>query len=251
VAGAAVAARAGRGDGAAGGGPPGRRQGRGAGDSCERRKAPGSDLVLRNLASGEEITIPEVVEYQWNKKGDWLAYSTSSTDAAKDGAFARRMSDGSVTTLHSGRGHYKSLAFDEAGAQLAFLSDQAEYEKPVSPYRLYHWKVGEAGHGTRHALDDRDGHWHGGERQRPPRFSRDGARLFLATAPPPRADSAGAERATPPNAPIPVDLWSTRDPLLQPMQRVRANQERNRSFRAVVHLADKRSCSSPRRSCRT
>ena len=35
------------------------------------------------------------------------------------------------------------FAFDDAGAQLAFLSDQAEYDKPVSPYRLYYWKTGE------------------------------------------------------------------------------------------------------------
>ena len=54
------------------------------------------------------------------------------------------MSDGNVRTLHAGKGNYKGLAFDEAGKQLAFVSDQAEYDKDVSPYRLYHWKAGEA-----------------------------------------------------------------------------------------------------------
>ena len=38
-----------------------------------------------------------------------------------------------MKTLLTGRGHYKSLTFDEAGQQIAFLSDQAEYDKPVSP----------------------------------------------------------------------------------------------------------------------
>ena len=37
-----------------------------------------------------------------------------------------------------------------------------------------------------------------------------------------------------------VDLWSYKDPLIQPMQKVRDQQERQRSYRAVVHLADKR-----------
>ena len=37
-----------------------------------------------------------------------------------------------------------------------------------------------------------------------------------------------------------VDLWSYKDPLIQPMQQVRAQQERKRNYRAVVHLADKR-----------
>jgi hypothetical protein len=89
---------------AAAGGRQGGAQGAGRRPAPNGARRPGSDLILRNLASGEETTIPEVVEYQWNKKGDWLAYSTSSPDAEKDGAFARRMSDGAVTTLHSGRG---------------------------------------------------------------------------------------------------------------------------------------------------
>ena len=68
-----------------------------------------------------------------------------------------------------------------------------------------------------------------------PRFSEDNARLYLGTAPapkPPREENAPA--------PTRVDLWSYKDPQIQPMQQVRANQERTRNYRAVVHLADKR-----------
>ena len=68
----------------------------------------------------------------------------SSADGSKDGAFIRRTSDNSVVTLHTGKGNYKSLAFDDTGKQLAFLSDQAGYDKKVSPYRLYYWKTGDA-----------------------------------------------------------------------------------------------------------
>ena len=50
----------------------------------------------------------------------------SSSKPEEDGAFARRMSDGSVRTLHAGKGNYKGLAFDETGRQLAFVSDQAD-----------------------------------------------------------------------------------------------------------------------------
>ena len=35
-------------------------------------------------------------------------------------------------------------------------------------------------------------------------------------------------------------LWSYKDPLIQPMQRVRDQQERERGYRAVVHLADRK-----------
>ena len=89
-------------------------------------------------------TIPLVSDFAWSKDGSWLAYAVSSAKAEEDGAFARKMSDGTIVTLHKGKGNYKSLAFDEAGTQLAFLSDQAEYDKDVSPYRLYYWKAGDA-----------------------------------------------------------------------------------------------------------
>ena len=67
-----------------------------------------------------------------------------------------------------------------------------------------------------------------------PVFSKDGQRLFAggATSRTRRRDGAPEPRG--------VDVWHWKDPLLQPMQRVRAQQERNRSYRAVVHLADKR-----------
>jgi dipeptidyl aminopeptidase/acylaminoacyl peptidase len=234
---AAGGGRGGRGGGR--GAPPAAAggQGRGAGANAQNRKQPGSDLVLRNLASGEETTIAEVTEYTWNAKGSHLAYAVSSNDAAKDGAFIRQVSDGAVTTLHSGRGRYRSIAFDEAGAQITFISDQAEFDKPVAPYRLYYWKTGDA-RATEIVSSATRGMPQGMvvAENAGPRFSRDGGRIFLATAPTPPAPPADGEDA---KEPIAVDLWSTNDPWLQPMQQVRAAQERNRSYRAVVHLADR------------
>ncbi|HVH57031.1 MAG TPA: hypothetical protein VM791_12300, partial [Vicinamibacterales bacterium] len=85
--GGAAGGRGGRGAGA----PPaatgrGGRGGDTAGANTRDRKQPGSDLILRNLTTSEEVTIPEVTEYSWNRKGTYLAYAVSSNDAAKDGA---------------------------------------------------------------------------------------------------------------------------------------------------------------------
>ena len=201
-----------------------------------RRKESGSDLILRNLVSGQEVTVPLVSDFEWNRDGSWIAYGVSSAKAEEDGAFARQMSDGSVRTLLKGKGNYKAFGFAEDGRQLAFLSDQAEYDKDVAPYRVYYWKssdasaselVATATRGMPSNLVVSD--------QGTLSFSKDGHRLYLGTAPPPAPPA-------PEGAPEPrgVDLWHWKDPLLQPMQRVRAQQERNRSYRAVVHLADKR-----------
>ena len=247
--GGAGAGRGGRGAAAGRGGAAGGRQGappaaaaagegRGADGTREKRKDPGSDLILRNLVTGEETTIPEVTEYDFDTKGALLGYATSAVDATRDGAFVRRTADGSVVTLLAGRGHYKSLAFDDKGQQLAFFSDKDEYEKPVSPYRLYYWKATDAA-ATELVSASTPGMLKGMvvSDNAAPRFSKDGARLFLGTAPPP-APPADPDAKTP--APIQVDLWSTKDPLIQPMQKVRAEQERTRNYRAVVSLADKK-----------
>ncbi|HEY6357527.1 MAG TPA: prolyl oligopeptidase family serine peptidase, partial [Vicinamibacterales bacterium] len=132
--------------------------------------------------------------------------------------------------------HYDNLAFDAAGHQLAFLSDAAEYDKKVSPYRLYYWKAGDPaavelvsaatkGMPAGMAVSE-----YGGAR-----FSDDGARLYIGTAPPPPPPAD-------PNAPkaIQVDLWNYHDLELQPMQKVRAQQAREQNYRAVVHLLDRR-----------
>ena len=232
----------GRGAGAPAAAPAGGGRGAATAPNARERKQPGSDLILRNLATGEESTIAEVTEYFWNRKGTLLAYAVSSNDATKDGAFIRAMPAGTVTALHSGKGRYRSLAFDEAGTQITFLSDQADFEKPVAPYRVYYWKSGDAratelvsattaGMPKDMVVADNAA----------PRFSRDGGRIFLATAPPPPPPPpAPGENAPETPTPIPVDLWSAKDPWLQPMQRVRADDERTRNYRAVYHLADKK-----------
>src|SRR5579864_3334766 len=241
-AGAGGAGRGGAARGAAGGAPPTATSGSAASETAsaavtpEKRKDPGSELVVRNLATGEEITIAEVTDFQWNKDGSWLAYAVSAVKPAGDGAFARKMADGSTVALHQGRGHYNNLAFDQAGRQLAFLSDTVEYEKNISPYRLYFWKAGDpaatelVSAATKGMPPGMAVSEYGGVR-----FSDDGARLYLGTAPPPPPP---ADPKAP--KPIQVDLWNYHDLELQPMQQVRAQQARQQNFRAVVHLADHR-----------
>jgi dienelactone hydrolase len=204
----------------------------------EKKKDPGTDLVVRDLAAGTQTTIAEVVEYAWAKDGSWLAYGTSSTAKTpeKDGAFARRLADGVTRTLAAGIGHYKAFAFDEKATQLAFLSDRGTFKDNPAIFTLYHWPVtsdaaAELVSGTTKGMPDGMVVSENGRLE----FSKDGTRLFLGYAKPPAAEPA--EDAA---EPIKVDVWNYKDPLLQPMQKVRAEDEKKRSYRAVVHLRDKR-----------
>jgi dipeptidyl aminopeptidase/acylaminoacyl peptidase len=69
-------------------------------------------------------------------------------------------------------------------------------------------------------------------------FSWDGKKLYVPTAPP--AKPPRAADAVPEEERVVADLWRWNDDYVQPIQRVRAVQERNRTYRAVFDIASKR-----------
>jgi dipeptidyl aminopeptidase/acylaminoacyl peptidase len=78
-------------------------------------------------------------------------------------------------------------------------------------------------------------------------FSLDGSRLFLGASPPPEPEK-NADENIPADEKVLVDLWHWKDDYIQPIQKVRAEQERQRSYRAAydvkarkfVQLADEK-----------
>ena len=199
----------------------------------EKKKEPGTDLVVRELATGKDITVPEVSEYAWNKPGTWLAYAVSSKTPENDGAFVRRVADGTPRALLKGNGNYKGFAFDEKGAKLAFVSDRDDFKADAPVFRLYLWTepaeaASEIIPGVFKNMPEGLAVSENGALS----FSKDGTRLFLGLAPVPFAEPDDAPE------PVKVDIWNWKDPYLQPMQKARAEEDRKRTFTAVVHLAD-------------
>jgi dipeptidyl aminopeptidase/acylaminoacyl peptidase len=200
----------------------------------EKKKEPGNDLVVRELASGKETKVAEAVEYVWNKPGTWLAYGVSSKTPANDGAFAWEAASGKTTALLQGLGNYKNLTFDEKGTQLAFTSDRDDYAAKTSASKLYHWTT--AAKGAVEIVPAMAKGFPAGmavsENGRLS-FSKDGGRLFFGIAAAPKPEPKDAPD------PIKVDIWSWKDPYLQPMQKVRADEERKRTLMCVMHLGPK------------
>ena len=234
----------------------------------------GTDLVLREMATGTTTVIPEVTTYQWNKNGSWLLYTVNSKTKADNGVYAWSSANGGKTALLTGVGKYQSLTFDDNGGQVAFLSDrddatekdkEAEAKKEASKanqgseggeprqaeagpansdggapenadpniFKLYFWRNGMdsateiVAPGAKGLPDGWNVSEHGGLS-----FSKDGKRLFLGTAPIPKAAPKDAPE------PMKVDIWHWQDPELQTVQKVRAETDKNRNFRAVLHLDD-------------
>lgn len=169
----------------------------------EKKKEPGTDLVLRELASGKDITFPEVSEYAWNKPGTSLAYAVSSKTPENDGAFVRRVADGTTRVLLKGSGNYKGFAFDEKGATLAFVSDRHDYKADAPVFRVYLWtEPAEAASELVPGVFKNVPAGMAVSENGALSFSKDGARIFLGIASPPKSEPEDAPE------PLKVDIWN-------------------------------------------
>src|SRR4029077_20511800 len=136
---------------------------------------------------------------------------------------------GARKTLLAGPGDYKGFVFDDGGGQAAFVSDRDDAKAPAPRYKVYQWATS-ADAATELPLPSSaempvsdDG-----------RLEFGGDYLFFGTAPPraPEPDEAADL--------IKVDIWNYKDAELQPMQKVRADDERKRTFRAAFSWPDKK-----------
>ncbi len=230
-----AAGAAGRGAGARGGAAGGDSTA-----SSARRKDSGTPLVLRELATGTEVRIEHVSNYAIDRGEKFLAYSTVGADSLNiDGVHVRDLATGTVTPLKVATGNYRSLAFDEQGTQLAFVTDADEWKAEQPRMTLYHASLT----GTRQkpgvqpamvaVAANAPGEGFKIADRGAVEFVRGGGvlRVGVARVQPDSipADSL-ADKAI-------VDLWHWRDARPQPMQKLQAAQDRNRSFPAVFHVA--------------
>lgn len=203
----------------------------------EKKKQYGSELVFKNLADGTEEKLADVTEYAVAKDATGYAYAVSSKDESKNGVYGVFAEMTSVPgAILAGPGKYVKLTFDEQQKKLAFLSDRDEQGARQPRMKLYLWERGGApAHELASAATPgiHEG-WIISEKGSLA-FSRDGKHLFFGTAPPP-------EEAKDDNVPdddkVSVDLWNWKDDYIQPMQKVRAEADKNRTYRAVAHLRE-------------
>ena len=197
----------------------------------------GSDLVLRDLSGSTERTFPDVVEFSLTDDGKQLVFGVSARDSSKNGAFAVAAgnSDAPVPLL-AGKGKFLKLTWDEDQTQLAFLSDRDDAAAKQPRFKLYGWdrkapaatelaSVATPGFRPEFVISDKGNI----------SFSRDGKRVFFGCAPPVPDKK---EDATPDDDKAVVDLWSYKDDYIQPIQKVRAARDRNRTFTAVYSIPD-------------
>jgi dipeptidyl aminopeptidase/acylaminoacyl peptidase len=225
--------------------------GRGGAAGSATRRAParaeyGSDLILRNLQDKNERTFADVLDFTLTKDAKTLVYTVSSRKNEANGVY--RVATGSQDAplpLLAGKGKYTRLTWDEKQSRLVFSSDRDDaaakqpktklyYADSQSPAAVEILSTSTPGFRQGFVISDRG----------PLSFSQDGSKLFFAISRPPEpepSDEEGAATAPPVDEEkVVADLWHWKDDFIQPMQKVRLEQERNRSYRAVFHLQDKK-----------
>jgi dipeptidyl aminopeptidase/acylaminoacyl peptidase len=93
----------------------------------------GSDLILRELATGNELNVGNVAEFAFDKKGERLALVIDAQGKSGNGVQLRTMATAAVIPLDSGPAVYRGLAWTEKGDGLAVLKgvENKAYDEPV------------------------------------------------------------------------------------------------------------------------
>jgi dipeptidyl aminopeptidase/acylaminoacyl peptidase len=196
----------------------------------------GTDLIVRNLAAGESAdkTIPNVTELTFLRDGKLLVYAIGSRKSEENGVFAFTPgADVPPLKILAGKGRFLKLALDREQKQLAFVAN------PEQKFAIYHWTRGASNEAALAVANRSEGMPAGMSivERGSVAFSRDGKKLYVPvgrpTSPASPAPAAGEDR-------VQLDMWHWRDDLVQPMQKIRANAERARTYRGVLDLATRK-----------
>lgn len=231
--------------------------------SDKKEKEVGTVLAIRNLATNEERRFPNVVNYQFSKKGEAVAFVTSvesspdkkqdekepkdpseAADTITDGVYILDLKYPKLTQATSGLGEYKNLTFNKTGDHLAFVTNKNDYDSKTPGWSLYHWKKPSSAAkliASEHTEGIPNGWWVSSDAK--PYFSEDGRRMFFFTAPVPKTvieerKEKGKEEPKKDDheKKAKLDIWHWQDPLLQPEQLLQADKEKSRSYVAVYDL---------------
>jgi dipeptidyl aminopeptidase/acylaminoacyl peptidase len=93
-------------------------------------KPNGSDLILYELANGNQLNVGNVAEFAFDKKGLWLAFVIDAQEKMGNGVQLRNMTSGALLPLESDKANYKSLNWNEKGEAFAVLKgmEDKKYE---------------------------------------------------------------------------------------------------------------------------
>ncbi len=97
------------------------RGGRGGATGEADANAPGTDLLMRRLATGEQRYLGKVGTYAFDEAGKQMAYTVRGQQRLGNGVYLMTLATGEQRTLDSATADYDQLAWSAEGSNLAVL----------------------------------------------------------------------------------------------------------------------------------
>jgi dipeptidyl aminopeptidase/acylaminoacyl peptidase len=191
----------------------------------------GSDLVLRNLYTGKEVTFKNISDYAFSKNGQKLVLRL--TKAAKDsnsknGVAVYDTRQNVVDTILKGGNDFRGFAFNEDGSKLAFVAERDTNTKALQKfYGLYLYRNGSDS--AERLIDKTSVGMQVGmtvSENGAISFSKSGNRLLFGIAPiQPAKDTSLVDFEL-----AKLDIWNYKDDYLQTQQLFNLQNELKRSY---------------------
>jgi dipeptidyl aminopeptidase/acylaminoacyl peptidase len=226
-------------DGAASGRGGGRGGGRG-----EAGGAPtaGTDMIIHHLRDGLDELVGSVSAAEFNKSGSLLAYTVSSADRDGNGLFVETVGAWQRRALDNARADYARLTWDDSGTAVAALRGMTRRGFTEKENALVAFSGLDVAEPSPYVLDRKTLTGLADSMVISEKgtlsWSPDHAKIFVGL----KEQEAQVRRDTTAAAePVGnVDVWHWKDPYIQSVQMVRAQQDRNRTLVATVILAQKK-----------
>jgi len=194
----------------------------------------GTELVLRNLQTGEEKKYKLVSDYLFSKNGKRFVIEITkknSDSLSKAFVILLSLAENKIDTVMKNFNDAKNYAFDEDGSQLAFVAERDSALKSLHKfYKLWYYKNGFDSAQLRGDINT-SGVSRGltiSENYNL-NFSKDGGRLFLGLA----TIKPAKDTTVPDFEKAAVDVWNYNDDNLQPVQLKNLERDLKKSYLAV------------------
>src|SRR5512140_2168184 len=216
-----------------------------AGTGADEEK-PGTQVVVRNLATGKDVAFGNVSQFAWQDadRSHLLAMAISAEGHAGNGVQLFDSATGVLRVLDSSASIYSGLAWRKNAADLAVFRAKTD-DRRDGPTQLVMAWTGIGGSERQRVYDPAaDKGFPAGLRtvtDRPLSWSDDGRTLFFGLAkweekPAPAAKSETNPAKAPAEEPSTVEVWHWKDVLVMPYQKNNTAQLRKRNMPAAWHL---------------
>jgi dipeptidyl aminopeptidase/acylaminoacyl peptidase len=213
------------------------------------RTGRGADLVVRALATGTDLVLSSIADYEWSPTGALLATTIDVDGQTGNAVQIVDAASGTVRALDGGVARYSGIAWRPRSSDLVTLRARTDAAFADTSYTILAWR-NVATAPELHVYDfAADKSFPEGMRvvaSRPVTWTEDGSTVLFGIAKrTPRGIRSG-NTATAARAPANVQIWHSKDLRQWKQQELQAVQDRNRthvaawnvSANAFVRLAD-------------